>query len=113
VEDAMRKTPTKTRRKPAKGRIAESKEIKKVRREVETLLADPKFKKMSRAFKHSLAQRLGVKDFEEGGLIIEASAPVTIREIMKRANITDLVKPGARWPDDNYFYCNIYCYSFW
>lgn len=102
------KKKTTTRRK------VENKQIRKMRKEIEAIMADPEFGKMSRAFKHTLAQRLGVKEFKEGGLILQAQAPVALRDILKDAGvkISDLGRIEDVL-DDPYSYGNIYSYSFW
>jgi hypothetical protein len=90
-------------------------QIEEIRREVEKLLAEPEFEEMTRTFQHALAQRLGLEDFEEGGLVVQAPTPTTLKGILNRAGITDLEQLRAidRWPDAPYSYGNIYTYHFW
>ena len=90
------------KKKKVKRRV-ENKQIRNLRKEVEAVLADPKFTKMSKAFRHSLAQRLGVKEIAEGGLVIQAPAPITIKDIRKL----------GMGEDTPYSYGNLYSYSFW
>lgn len=94
--------------------------IEKIRIETEKLLQEPEFKEMSKAFKHTLLQRLDMKSFDEGGLVLQASTPFTLRDVLKQLNITgpriDLTrvwKDLESQLDDPYSYGNIYSYSFW
>jgi len=104
----------KKKKTTTKKRTVENKQIKKMRKEIETIMTDPEFEKMSRTFKHTLAQRLGVKEFKEGGLILQAQAPVALKDILKEAGVKisdlDRIKDIL---DDPYSYGNIYSYSFW
>ena len=95
-------------------KINENEQIKKIRKELETLIDDPKFKEMSTTFKHTLAQRLGIKEFEEGGLMLQASAPITLSDILKNLDIhtLDLDKLKNAY-DSEFSYANIYSYGFW
>lgn len=81
----------------------ENKQIKNLRKEIEAILSDPEFNKMSKAFRHTLAQRLGIKEIAEGGLVLQAPAPITITELIRR----------GIGKDDPYSYGNIYSYNFW
>lgn len=96
----------------ARRRNVESKEIRALRKEVEALMASGKMKQISKAFKHTLAQRLGVKELKEGGLSLEANAPVKLREIIKQTGDFDIANLADHM-DDPYSYYNIYRYSFW
>jgi hypothetical protein len=86
-------------------RRAENKQIRELRKQVETVLAGPEFKRMSKALRHSLAQRLGATEIPEGGLMLQMPTPMLAEDLKARLRrVRD---------DDKYSYCNIYCYSFW
>lgn len=81
-------------------RRAENEQIRKIRRKIEEILADPEFKNLSRTLKHTIAQRFDLKEFKEGGLVLQTKAPVTLGG-------------GGGGGGTPYSYGNIYSYSFW
>lgn len=88
------------------GRIrqrVENKQIKEIRSKVERLLADAEINRMSRVFKHTIAQRLDLKEFNEGGLILKA--PVAMGGGGGGGS--------GGGGDTPYSYGNIYTYNFW
>jgi hypothetical protein len=70
----------------------ENAQIKEIRKDVEALLANPEFEKMSKAFQNSVAKRLGLKELKGSGIVPQARIPVTLGYILKAANITDMEK---------------------
>ena len=89
----------------------EDKRVRDLRKEVEALLAKPEFQRTSKAFRQALAQRLGIKEFEDGGLVIQAPAPVSLREIAKESGVD--LRHIEDYLDTPCLYGNIYSYSFW
>lgn len=94
-------------------------QIKKIRKEIENLIKDPEFEKMSKAFRHTLAQRLGIKDLKEGGLVIQAGLPFTLRDVLEDAGIPfedsdDFrIKLINQVDKHQVAYGNVYSYGFW
>ena len=88
-------------------------QIERLRNEVSALMEEPEFKEMSEAFKHALAQRLGIKPFTEGGLMVHGNAPINLNDLIREHNIRDLNDIKRYDDDDPYCYGNIYSYSFW
>jgi hypothetical protein len=84
--------------------MAETKneQLEKIRKEIAEILNEPQFQELPKAIKHALAQRLGLKAIEEGGLVLEFPVPITIKELKERG-IKD---------DDPYDYVNVYRYTF-
>ena len=99
------------------GRAIENKQIAAIRSEIEGLIARPEFYQMSKAFKHSLAQRLGLKEFKEGGLVIQAQVPITLRDILEDTQTNEPVDQLKERSNLLGYgaspYGNIYSYSFW
>jgi len=94
------------------GRV-ENEQIKAIREEVERLLREPEFEKMSKTFVHTLSQRLGRKGFREGGLVLESRAPLSLRDVLDATGLASPKDLVAQWEDTPYSYGNIYTYSFW
>lgn len=93
-------------------RKAENEQIEKLRTELEKLLSEPEYKEISKTFRHVLAQRLGVKEIPESGLLLTAPAPISKQDLIK-AKMMRPGEPGPIWPDGPYSYANLYSYSFW
>ena len=93
--------------------------IEQLRTEIEALQCEPEFQNLSRTFRHTLAQRLGIEEIQEGGLCIQTQLPVTPCEIVEGMGLPD----PSQWPpvckeaadiwNSPYDYVNVYSYSFW
>lgn len=84
----------------------EDEEINAIQNEVENILNTAEFKEMSEAFKRTVAQRLGIKEFEEGGLVLQAKTDFSNEpaEMLLKYEPPEEMQPE---------YVNIYSYSFW
>ncbi len=62
-------------------------QIKKIREEIESLKSNEKFSEMSKAFRDSVAKRLGLDEFHANNVSIEAKIPVPLKGILENAEI--------------------------
>jgi hypothetical protein len=67
---------------------SENPQIRAIREEIDALVANPDFAKMSAAFRESVSKRLGLAAGQLSGTQVEARIPLTLKQILQTIDVS-------------------------
>ncbi len=62
--------------------------LEALRQEVEDLKQDPKFQRLSKAFRETLAHRTGVSNFTDAGSEIKGALPIPLKHLLSKVDFS-------------------------